>query len=515
MKSDQPATVAPGIPRNHSYGQILKSTALIGGSSMLNVAAGIVRSKVVAVLLGPAGFGLTGLYLSIVNFAESIAGMGVNTAGVRQIAAAVGSGESERIARTAQVLRWSSWALGLLGALLLFALSPSVARLTFDDDARTLSVALLSLAVLFRTVSAGQGALIQGLRRISDLAKISVVGGISGTLVTIALVYGFGQRGIVPALIAVEAVSLLLSWWFSRKVQLVTVALRVDEASHEAASLLKLGFAFMASGMVAMGSAYAVRIMIVRQLGIDAAGLYQSAWMVGGLYVGFVLQAMGADFYPRLTAVILDNEQTNRLVNEQAQISLLLAVPGVLATLTFAPLVLPLFYSMAFKEAVELLRWLCLGVALRVVTWPLGFIIVASGKQGVFLAVELAYALVYLALAWTCMSFFGLNGAGVAFFGSYVFHGLMLYPVVRLMSGFRWSAANKRLAIPLFAIIATVFGGFYVLPFGLAIAVGSLAVLATTFYSTKTVVRLVSPDRLPSPVIRIAGWLGFSTSPGR
>ena len=68
-----------------------------------------------ALLLGPAGFGLMGLYLSIVDLAETIAGMGVNTAGVRQIAAAVGSGDKERIARTAKVFRRSSMALGLPG----------------------------------------------------------------------------------------------------------------------------------------------------------------------------------------------------------------------------------------------------------------------------------------------------------------------------------------------------------------------------------------------------------------
>ncbi len=60
----------------------------------------------------------------------------------------------------------------------------------------------------------------------------------------------------------------------------------------------------MASGFLMMGAAYAVRIIITRKVGLDAAGFYQSAWTLGGLYVGFILQAMGADFYPRLTGVL-------------------------------------------------------------------------------------------------------------------------------------------------------------------------------------------------------------------
>jgi antigen flippase len=74
--------IAPvGKAETSTYGQILKSTALVGGSSALNVVIGIVRSKAMAVLLGPAGFGLFGLYGSIANLTQSIAGMGINSSG--------------------------------------------------------------------------------------------------------------------------------------------------------------------------------------------------------------------------------------------------------------------------------------------------------------------------------------------------------------------------------------------------------------------------------------------------
>src|SRR5262249_33058120 len=104
-----PPEMAPAVElpaaEKHTYGQILKSSVLIGGSSLLNIGIGIVRTKAMAVLLGPAGFGLMGLYGSIVNLAVSIAGMGVNNSGVRQVAEAVDSGDDERIARTVTVLR--------------------------------------------------------------------------------------------------------------------------------------------------------------------------------------------------------------------------------------------------------------------------------------------------------------------------------------------------------------------------------------------------------------------------
>src|SRR5262245_50447097 len=120
--------------RTHTYGQILKSSALIGGSSVINIAVSIVRAKAMALMLGPAGVGLVGLYSSIQNLGHSIAGMGVNSSGVRQIAEAVGSGDTQRIALTTAVLRRTSLVLGILGAVLLTVFCRQVSVWTFGNS---------------------------------------------------------------------------------------------------------------------------------------------------------------------------------------------------------------------------------------------------------------------------------------------------------------------------------------------------------------------------------------------
>ncbi|MFZ4790776.1 MAG: O-antigen translocase [Candidatus Competibacteraceae bacterium] len=504
---------AKAIPVNKgSYGQILKSSALVGGSTVLVIAVGIVRTKAMAVLLGPAGFGLMGVYGSIADLARSMVEMGINSSGVRQIAEAVGSGDAERIARTVTILRRIAILLGLLGAALLVIFSSQVSILTFGNDQRAGAVALLSVAVFFRMVSDGQGALIQGMRRIADLAKMGVLGALVGALTSIVLVYLWGEKGVVPALVVTAAMGFVMSWWYSRKVEIQPPAMTISQVRQEAVPLLKLGFAFMASGFLIMGAAYVVRTIVLRRVGLDAAGFYSAAWTLAGLYVGIILQAMGADFYPRLVGVARDNLQCNRLVNEQAQVSLLLAGPGVIATLSLAPIVIALFYSAKFGAAVDVLRWMCLGIALRVITWPMGFIIVAKNSQAIFFGTELAWTVVNVGLTWICVSVFGLNGAGIAFFGSYVFHGLMIYPIVRRLSGFRWSAVNRKIGLIFLSSITVVFCGFYVLPPMGGISVGILAVILSSIYSLRALLNLVDHDRIPRPMRRLVVRFGFVPS---
>src|ERR1700683_2244435 len=102
-----------------SHRQIFKSTALIGGMQVVNLGIGIVRNKALALLLGTSGWGLAGLYTSAASLIGSVSGLGINSSGVRQIAAAVGTGDDNRIARTIITLRRASLISGFLGMALL------------------------------------------------------------------------------------------------------------------------------------------------------------------------------------------------------------------------------------------------------------------------------------------------------------------------------------------------------------------------------------------------------------
>jgi PST family polysaccharide transporter len=504
MSATQTAVAAVSVralpeaaPRKHSYAQILKSSALIGGSSVVSIAVSVFRSKAMALLLGPSGVGLVGLYSSVLDLTHSIAGMGVNRSGVRQIAEVAGTGETGRIATTAAVLRWTSLVLGILGAVLLALFRRQVSVWTFGSPDYSVSVALLSLAVLLSSISDGQAALLQGMRHIADLARISVLSAVIGSMLTVALVYAFGEQGLVPSLVCVAALTLCISWWYRRKVQIPAISVTVPQVRDEAGALLKLGFAFMASAVLTTGAAYAIRTMVGHSLGLDAAGLYQSAWGLGGLYVGFILQAMGSDFYPRLTAIAHDHEECNRVVNEQAQISLLLAGPGIIGTLTFAPIVIAVFYARTFVGAVEPLRWICLGMALRVVAWPMGCIVLAKGARSVFFWTEVAATVVHVGLAYALIGPFGLTGATMAFCFLYVWHGILIYWLVRRLTGFSWSMANRRLGMLFLPLIAAVFGSFHILPPWAATVFGSVAAMASGVYSLRVVVKLVSVERMP------------------
>ena len=485
---------ASGTPRKDSYGEIIRSSTLIGGSSLLNLAIGIIRTKAMAMFLGPAGFGLMGTLMSIADLVRSVAELGINSSGVRQIAESAGSGDAIKIARTAKILRYTALVLGLIAAVLVLGFSGVIATVTFGNVDNIVLVALLAPVVFLRLVADGQSALVQGLRRIGDLARLGFLGSLIGTMVSVPLVYWLRKDGIAWSLIAVAGASALVAWWYGRKVDLVPVSLTRYQVSQEISDLLKLGVAFMASGLLTVGASYVVRLIVVRYDGLQGAGLYQASWTLGGLYVGFVLQAMAADFYPRLVGVVRNDAECNRLVNEQAQVSLLMAAPGVVATLAFAPVVIHLFYSADFAGATDTLRWIGLGMGLRVITWPIGYVIVAKGTRSIFFGVELAWTVVNIGASWVLVSLVGVVGAGIAFFISYIFHGVVVYLVVAKLTGFRWSGATLKAGGLTLTAAGLVFSNYYLLSNDWGMILNAIIFLAVTTYSIHTLLSLSVPN---------------------
>lgn len=173
-------------------------------------------------------------------------------------------------------------------------------------------------------------------------------------------------------------------------------------------------------------------------------------------YLGFVLSAMGTDYYPRLTAAISDHTAATRLVNQQTEVALLLCAPVLLAMLGLAPWVIHLLYSAEFGPAVEILRWQLLGDILKVMSWPLGFVILASGAGKTFVLTESLGMGVFVVGVFGGVPLIGVKATGMAFLALYVAYLPLVWWLGGRMIGFRWTRAVKLQALVVMGLAIVV-----------------------------------------------------------
>lgn len=467
---------------NTSRKQIIKATGIVGGAQIFSILIGIIRTKVIAILLGPSGVGLIGILQATTELVRNATGFGINFSGVKDIAEANGSENDQKIAQTITILR--RWALGtgFLGMIITIILCIPLSNYSFGNDNYALSIAILSVTLFLSSISGGQLALLQGLRQMGQMAKATLWGAILGIVITLPFYWWLGVNGIVPGMILTALGGVVVSWWYSRKIKIIVPKLTFYQTFNGGLNMARLGFFIVITGFVATGTMYIVRGYIIKKMNIEAVGIFQASWMIGNLYLGIVLNAMLADFFPRLSEVNTDNEASNKLINEQMEIALLVGSPLIIGLISFAQLGITILYSSKFSQAIPLLQWQMLGSFIILIAWPLGVMFLAKNK-GVFnIFTDGIWSLTYLLLIFLGWDYFGFIVLGIAYVGASFIKLITVYFSTSYLGKFRFTNVNL-LYITFFGIltIATLFNVLYFNGYIQYLFSGIIIILAVLF----------------------------------
>lgn len=402
--------------QSNSYKTILQRISAFGGIQILTIFVNLLRGKFVAILLGPAGMGISSLFLTASTTIQQLGSLGVNLSIVKEVAAA---GEDPRkrsgvMAVAKRLILLTS----LLGALICMLLSPLLSQWTFGNTDYTIGFILLGLAVAFGIAGSGFQAILQGTGEISRLSKAAIVGSLTGLLSGVPLYYFFGTAGIVPAMIILAVVTFLFYYISFRGTAgdiSEKFSLRDKEHKRLVKRLISLGFIFMIGSLVGSATNYLINTLVRYFGNLDDVGLFQAANSITNQYIGIVFSALALDYFPRISAVSSDNEKLRETINRQAEIVILIAAPLLLLLMALAPLAIRILLSKDFLVIIPLVRWLALGTLMQAVTFPLGYVFLAKDNKKAYLWVEVVIGnLLWIACSVAGYLLFGLIGLGVS-----------------------------------------------------------------------------------------------------
>lgn len=442
--------------RNKSYSQILKSTSIFGGSQVVTILIGIVRNKVLAILLGTMGLGLISIYQSTLDMIKSIASFGIETTGVREIAA-VGDDNDQLSYIVSVIDRWTL-IFALLGGIVCLAFCYPISIWAFGDDSHVLQFALLSVGVFFSLLAAGQAVVLQGMRKISYLVKSSIIWNVCALVLSLPLYYLYGIDAIVPVFIVVSIVMYLSAYYYRKKIGIQSVAVSFTQMRRKEKSVLRIGFFIVVASILTSLGFFVIRAFLSNRTGIDSVGLFQAAWTVTNIYLMLILKSMGSDFYPRLCAIITDNNKIRQLINEQTYIVLIVSVPMIVLLLLCSKIALTWLYSPQFGGAVGVLNWQIGGTFFKVLSWPLGFILLAKGKGLLYLLSESFFLLIYLGGLYLLYPFFQFDAIGISYLVAYSLYLVLVWVQGKKLSHFAWTAENRQIGFISMILVSITFG---------------------------------------------------------
>lgn len=430
--------------RTKEFRQIFKSTSIVGGSQVLSILLGIIKTKALALLLGPTGVGTLGIYQSIIDLIRNGSGLGINFSGVRDVAESHSTNDEIQISKAVTTLRWWAWVTGIFGLLVCISFSTFISFYSFKDYNHIIEISLLSIVLLFTSISASQLALLQGLRKLKQMATANLLGAFFSLVFSIVSFWYFGIHGIVISLIASSLISLIMSYLFTRHINLVKIEIKHKEVFYHGLGMVKMGFFIVLSGFLMSITLYAVRAFILSKTGMDEVGFFQSSWVISTTYINIILFSMLADFYPKLSSIYLDKEASQRLISQQIEMAVLIGMPLVLTLIAFCDIVITLLYSKSFNIGLDVLV-LQLSVSLFVIlTWALGVVFLAKRSGISIIITDSTWCLIYLGSIYFGWDTWGYNVLGYGFIVAHLVKFTLIVPLVNKSIGFRFARQEAR-----------------------------------------------------------------------
>ncbi|MBR4650500.1 MAG: oligosaccharide flippase family protein [Prevotella sp.] len=404
-----------------TYKDILKAITLFGGVHGLNLALNIIRTKLAAMLLGPAGVGLNSIYNETRELMHTSTNVGMDKSGVTEIAAAYGRreepGGEERLEQAVMLTR--SWVaiFVVAGVVLTLLLAPLLSRATFNDSDHTWGYMLLSPAVGLSSLVCGELVVLTGLHRLKELATVSVMQVIVGILTTIPLYYVWGMDAVVPALVLMFTVQALVVIGFSYRQYRPRFCFS-PAFLKTGGRMLRLGITFVLAGVVAHATQLAIQAYLNKAGSLETVGLYSSASALSTTVAGVILASLSNDYFPRLAGVFSNYEERLRTVRSQIEVCVPLCLPISVALIIFMPIIVPLLLSGKFLMMVPMAQIIMASLIYRGMHQPLAYMALSAGDSKLFFVIETASCVLLLPMVTLGYSLYGLDGIGVALFMS-------------------------------------------------------------------------------------------------
>jgi O-antigen/teichoic acid export membrane protein len=359
---------------NNGYRTAFKATSLFGGVQVFTILIGIAKSKLVAVWLGTAGYGVMSLFNAGVSLISSLTNLGLQSSAVRDIAAANGENNQTKLAQIVKAVdRWVI-ATGLLGALLTIALSPWLSAWLFESNKYTMPFVLLSSVVFLNGLYNQHYAILQGTRRLKWMATANIFGAVAGFVCSIPFFYFFRESGIVWALVLTAVSTTIISFLYAQKVKIIRVDQSYRETLKVGINSVKLGIMMSVTVIAVYLVEFILKAYITNSGGIQNVGLYQAGWSLNAQYLGLVFAAMAKDYFPRLSEGADNNAVVAAKMNQQAEITVLILAPMIVVMIVFLSFIIQLLYSGEFVEIVPMTKWLLFGSLIKSGSWAISYI---------------------------------------------------------------------------------------------------------------------------------------------
>lgn len=392
-----------------------RQSAIYFAGTILTAAAGYFFRIYLAHTLGPETLGLYALGMTIIGFLGLFTAFGLPTAAARFVSEYWSKREYAQLGAFLRVGMASLLPANLLLGAILLAAGPWIAKHFYHAPALSAYFVPFALIMLFGAVSTFLGQVMAGYQDVGRRTLIThFIGTPANILFAVILIgLGFGLGGYLAAQVAsgffVMALLAVLVWKMTPAEARHTGGIgRMDKtvASFSAAAFVLTAVQFILS--------QADTVVLGFYLHAKQVGIYAVAMALVG-FVPVALQSVNQIFSPTIAELYAAGKHAllRRLYSTLTRLVVTLTLPLAL-TFMFVSRPLMAIFGIAFQAGAGVLIIGTLGQLINCGVGSVGYLLLMSGHQKQMVQIQVANAVLMIALSVALVPRIGMAGGAVA-----------------------------------------------------------------------------------------------------
>lgn len=324
---------------------LIKSSAFIGSSEIALVLIAIIRSKYIAITIGPSGYGGFGLMNSFFGLIAVLGGGWLGKGVVKYIAEFNKEKDLESVEKIHNLAISLSFFIISILTVAFFIFSQYIRNTFLSPDIIYLHYSLFAASFLGQSLSPVFAFLFGGLILVKKTVYLRIINPIFKLLTMIILVLFFSLTGFYVSIFVSSVFQLFIFWKVSRKY--VKTKIKIPNLRD---SLIKKVLNFGGVNLFLLFinklSEFLIRKIILIYSNLSVVGLFQAVYRII-FYLG--VMSRGASFYndPKMSERITNKERNKRL-NDFLRFIFLTGIPITVISILFGNILIRILLSESF-----------------------------------------------------------------------------------------------------------------------------------------------------------------------
>lgn len=386
-------------------------------------------NKILAIYVGPAGYGVIGQFQNILQMITTISSGAINNGVVRYTAEYEGDNCKQRnVWRTAGTI---SIITTIVVGFLIFILNEFLAEKVLNNQIYSDVFIYLSITLILFVFNSLFLSVLNGKKEINRYIIANITGSIFSLAITSMMVYAFGLHGALIALVTSQGLVFFVTLYMCRNATWFRFQYffgKIDK--NVALDFSKYTIMALTSALCLPLSHSLVRANLGDDFGWDVAGYWEAMWRLSSAYLLIITTTLSIYYLPKLSEI----KETATLRKEVLSgYKIILPVVIVFGMLIYFSRygIIQILFSSEFYNMEVLFFWQIIGDTLKICSWLLGYILIAKAHVKAVVVSEIAFSILFVTLVNILSKKLGVEGAAISHAICYLFHLIFVFSYLR------------------------------------------------------------------------------------